>query len=92
MALGDEPVLRDVGLTILRGERVGVIGANGAGKSVLVKLLTGQLEPADGRALDRALHQLGRLAQEHDSAAARARRWMRSGCNAPAPRARRCSC
>ena len=76
----------------MRGERVGVIGDNGAGKSVLVKLLGGQLEPTAGERWIGPSISLGRLAQEHDSAVRTARRWMRSGCNAPAPRARRCSC
>jgi ATP-binding cassette, subfamily F, member 3 len=41
-------VLRDVSLTVMRGERVGVVGANGAGKTVLARLLAGDLEPSAG--------------------------------------------
>jgi ATP-binding cassette, subfamily F, member 3 len=41
-------VLCDVDLTIMRGERVGVVGANGAGKTVLVRLLCGELAPSAG--------------------------------------------
>jgi len=41
-------VLDDVDLTVLRGERVGVVGANGAGKSVLLRLLGGGVEPSAG--------------------------------------------
>lgn len=48
VAFGDEPVLIGVNLTISRGERVGIIGANGAGKSVLAKLLAGVLAPTEG--------------------------------------------
>jgi ATP-binding cassette subfamily F protein 3 len=33
---------------VLRGERVGVVGPNGAGKTVLLKLITGLLEPSEG--------------------------------------------
>src|SRR4029079_4183986 len=44
MACDDDPVLLDVDLTITRGERVGVIGANGAGKSVLGQGLPGARE------------------------------------------------
>jgi ATP-binding cassette, subfamily F, member 3 len=43
-----DPVLVGVDLTIMRGERVGVIGANGAGKTVLAKLLLGELQPTGG--------------------------------------------
>jgi len=48
VAFGDKPVLIGVDLTVVRGERVGVVGANGAGKSVLAKLLAGELPPTEG--------------------------------------------
>lgn len=43
----DHPVLRSINLTIQDGEAVGIIGANGTGKSTLMKLLLG-LMPFDG--------------------------------------------
>jgi ATP-binding cassette subfamily F protein 3 len=46
--LGGRPILVDVDLTVLRGERVGVVGDNGAGKSVLLHLLAGDLAPTEG--------------------------------------------
>jgi ATP-binding cassette subfamily F protein 3 len=48
VAFGEEPVLLDVELVITRGERVGVVGANGAGKTVLLRVLSGDLEPTAG--------------------------------------------
>ncbi len=48
VALGNREILADVDLTVLRGERVGVVGDNGAGKSVLLRLLGGELEPDSG--------------------------------------------
>ncbi len=45
---GGEPVVRDLDLRILRGERIGVIGANGTGKTTLLKLITGELKPQTG--------------------------------------------
>jgi ATP-binding cassette subfamily F protein 3 len=48
VAFGDDPVLLDVDLVVTRGERVGVVGANGAGKTVLVRVLAGRLEPGAG--------------------------------------------
>jgi ATP-binding cassette subfamily F protein 3 len=46
--LGGRPILVDVALTVLRGERVGVVGDNGAGKSVLLQVLAGGLAPTEG--------------------------------------------
>jgi ABC-type multidrug transport system fused ATPase/permease subunit len=52
------PVLRQLNLTIPKGGRIGIVGETGAGKSTLVDLLMGLLEPTagqievDGRALD----------------------------------------
>ena len=45
---GDGPVVRDFSTRILRGDRVGLVGANGAGKTTLLKMLTGELEPDTG--------------------------------------------
>jgi ATP-binding cassette subfamily F protein uup len=42
-------VLRDVNWNIGPGERTGILGENGAGKSTLLKLITGAMEPTEGR-------------------------------------------
>lgn len=41
-------IVREFSLRVLRGDRVGIIGANGAGKTTLVKMLTGALTPDRG--------------------------------------------
>ena len=41
--------LRDVTFELLRGEAFGIIGANGAGKSTILKLITGIMKPTTGR-------------------------------------------
>ena len=47
-AYGDEVLLKDFSLKVTRGDRIGLIGNNGVGKSTLLKLLLGQLEPQEG--------------------------------------------
>ena len=48
---GDVEILRDISLTISAGPPTMLIGANGAGKSVLLRLLHGLLKPSAGRVL-----------------------------------------
>ena len=43
------PLVRDLTLNVIRGDRIGLIGNNGSGKSTLLKLLLGQLQPTSGR-------------------------------------------
>ncbi len=42
------PVIRDLDLLLMRGDKVGLIGENGSGKTTLVRLLLGDLEPTSG--------------------------------------------
>jgi ATP-binding cassette subfamily F protein 3 len=47
---GEPPLFRDLTFDILRGQRWGILGPNGCGKTTLLKCLLGELEPDDGRA------------------------------------------
>jgi len=47
-AFGKMPLVRDFSTTVLRGDRIGIIGPNGIGKTTLLKLILGELEPQQG--------------------------------------------
>src|SRR5215204_7617165 len=49
-AHGTTVLLDDVSLGVAAGERIGVVGRNGGGKTTLLRLLTGREEPDTGRA------------------------------------------
>ena len=53
--------LRDVSLTVGRGEAVGLVGRNGSGKSTLLKLIAGIHRPTSGRVLVRAGAKIGTM-------------------------------
>jgi ATP-binding cassette subfamily F protein uup len=44
-----QPIVRDLTMTVRRGDRIGIIGPNGCGKSTLLRLMLGQLQPRSGR-------------------------------------------
>jgi ATP-binding cassette subfamily F protein 3 len=67
VAFDDDPVLLGCSVQVFRGERVGVIGANGAGKSVLGTVLAGLREPDDGVRWAGPSVQIGYLAQGHET-------------------------
>lgn len=46
---GDKNVISNFNFAVKRGEKIGFIGPNGVGKSTLIKLLVGDLEPTDGK-------------------------------------------
>ena len=46
--IGERSIIRDLTTTIMRGDKVGIIGSNGTGKTTLLRLLLGQLNPTSG--------------------------------------------
>ena len=48
-AFDHHKVIDDFNLRVMRGDKIGLIGANGAGKSTLLRILLGQMEPQTGK-------------------------------------------
>ncbi len=48
-SFGTRPILDEVSLRVMRGDRVGLLGANGAGKTTMIRLIVGTLEADAGR-------------------------------------------
>ena len=46
---GDRAIFEDVSFRLLKGEHIGLIGANGEGKSTFMSIVTGRLQPDDGK-------------------------------------------
>ena len=46
---GARTILEDASFRLLKGEHVGLIGANGEGKSTFLNIITGQLQPDQGK-------------------------------------------
>ena len=67
MAFDGEPLFMDANLLIRHGERVGVIGGNGAGKTVLLKLALGELQPTLGDIKIGPSVRIGYYSQEHQT-------------------------
>jgi len=44
----ERPVIKNFSTTVMRGDRIGIVGANGAGKSTLLKILLGKLTAQEG--------------------------------------------
>ena len=60
--IGD-PVLKDLSFTVTSGERVGILGRNGCGKTTLFRILTGELRADDGEAVIAQGKKIGLISQ-----------------------------
>ncbi|MBL8100114.1 MAG: ABC-F family ATP-binding cassette domain-containing protein [Anaerolineales bacterium] len=66
-SFGNKKVFSNVNQTIWHGERVGLIGANGAGKSVLLKMILGKENPDTGEIKIGPSISIGHYSQEHET-------------------------
>lgn len=48
LSFGIKPILEKVSFSLEEGDKLGIIGVNGCGKSTLFKLILGELEPDEG--------------------------------------------
>jgi ATP-binding cassette subfamily F protein uup len=64
---GERVIVEDFSTRVIRGDRIGVIGANGAGKTTLLRLMTGDLAPDSGRVRLGSNLQLATLDQRRRS-------------------------
>ncbi len=66
LAFGHHPLLDHADFTIQQGDRIGLIGRNGAGKSSLLKILDGRLDPDDGEVMRMSGLTVATVEQEPD--------------------------
>jgi len=62
---GDTPLYQGIDLTVLRGERIAIIGQNGCGKTTLLKMVAGEMEPDKGSVSPGHGVVMGYFAQHH---------------------------
>ena len=61
---GERCIIRDCSYTLLRDDRIGIIGSNGAGKTTLLKLMAGEIEPDSGSVERGSTVKIGHFSQE----------------------------
>jgi ATPase subunit of ABC transporter with duplicated ATPase domains len=64
MQFGAKPLFENISVKFGNGNRYGLIGANGCGKSTFIKILGGDLEPSSGNVSIDANERLGKLRQD----------------------------
>ena len=65
LRLGKKALFEDVNIKFTEGNCYGLIGANGAGKSTFLKILTGEIEPSKGEVIITPGQRLSFLKQDH---------------------------
>jgi len=66
-AYGDNQLVKDFTYIFLNGDRIGIIGNNGCGKSTLIKMIMGEVEPDSGTIEKGTTIKIGYFSQENES-------------------------
>lgn len=64
---GEKTLIRDFSYTVLRRDRIGIIGPNGCGKSTLLKILMGEIAPDSGSVAIGQTVKIGYFSQENEA-------------------------
>lgn len=64
MQFGDKPLFENISIKFGNGNRYGLIGANGCGKSTFMKILSGELEPSAGSVSTDPNERMAKLGQD----------------------------
>jgi ATPase subunit of ABC transporter with duplicated ATPase domains len=62
---GSKPLFQNINITFTKGNKYGLIGANGSGKSTFMKILSGDLESTDGKVSIDKKFRVATLKQDH---------------------------
>ena len=63
LSFGNEDILKRISFSVNDGDRVGIIGTNGAGKTSLFRIISGKLESSTGDVFIQKGHEIGLLEQ-----------------------------
>lgn len=63
---GDKILIKDFSYTMVKGERIGIVGHNGCGKSTLLKMITGLVKPDTGSVEIGSTVKIGYFSQENE--------------------------
>jgi ATPase subunit of ABC transporter with duplicated ATPase domains len=63
---GDQEIIRDLGFTLTKGEKLAIVGPNGVGKTTLCRILAGQLAPTRGSFTLGHQVSVGYMPQQHE--------------------------
>ena len=66
LSFGDKNILNDVSFALNDGDKLGIIGVNGAGKTSLFRIITGEYLPESGAVYIAREHTVGMLRQNAD--------------------------